>query len=31
VPFALVILFGDELRRVFVRRGNPFVLRWLTW
>jgi len=31
VPFALVILFGDEVRRVFVRRGNPFVLRWLTW
>ena len=31
VPFALVILFGDELRRVFVRRGNRFVLRWLSW
>ncbi len=31
VPFALAILFGDELRRVFVRRKNPFVLRWLTW
>jgi sodium/potassium-transporting ATPase subunit alpha len=31
VPFALAILLGDELRRVFVRRGNPFVLRWLTW
>jgi sodium/potassium-transporting ATPase subunit alpha len=31
VPFALVILFGDELRRVFVRRENRFVLRWLTW
>ncbi|MFT5742349.1 MAG: sodium/potassium-transporting ATPase subunit alpha [Paracoccaceae bacterium] len=31
VPFALFILLGDELRRVFVRRGNPFVLRWLTW
>jgi len=31
VPFALVILFGDELRRVFVRRGHPFVRRWLTW
>jgi len=36
VPFALfillilLILLGDELRRVFVRRGNPFVLRWLT-
>ena len=31
VPFALAILLGDELRRVFVRRDNPFVLRWLTW
>ena len=31
VPFALAILFGDELRRVFVRRGNRFVLKWLTW
>lgn len=31
VPFAMLILFGDELRRVFVRQGNPFVLRWLTW
>lgn len=31
VPFAMVILFGDELRRMFVRRGNPFVLKWLTW
>ena len=31
VPFALAILLGDEMRRVFVRRGNPFVLRWLTW
>lgn len=31
VPFALAILLGDELRRVFVRRENPFVLRWLTW
>ena len=31
VPFALLILIGDEIRRVFVRRENPFVLRWLTW
>jgi sodium/potassium-transporting ATPase subunit alpha len=31
IPFALLILVGDEIRRVFVRRGNPFVLRWLTW
>ena len=27
LPFALLILLGDELRRVFVRAGNPFVLR----
>jgi sodium/potassium-transporting ATPase subunit alpha len=31
VPFAVAILVGDEIRRVFVRRENPFVLRWLTW
>lgn len=31
IPFALAILAGDELRRVFVRRRNPFVLRWLSW
>ncbi len=31
VPFALLILFGDELRRVFVRRESAFVLKWLTW
>lgn len=31
VPFAILILLGDELRRVFVRRENRFVLRWLTW
>ena len=31
VPFALLILFGDEVRRVFVRRENHFVLKWLTW
>lgn len=31
VPFALTILIGDEIRRIYVRRGNPFVLRWLTW
>ncbi len=31
VPFALLILAGDEVRRVFVRRNNPFVRRWLTW
>ncbi|MBL6954645.1 MAG: HAD-IC family P-type ATPase [Alphaproteobacteria bacterium] len=31
LPFAVLILLGDELRRYFVRRENPFVLEWLTW
>jgi sodium/potassium-transporting ATPase subunit alpha len=31
LPFAVAILLGDELRRYFVRAGNPFVLKWLTW
>ena len=31
VPFALLILLGDELRRHFVRAENAFVLKWLTW
>ena len=31
VPFAIAILVGDEFRRVLVRRGNRFVLKWLTW
>ena len=31
VPFAILILIGDEIRRVFVRRGNKFILKWLTW
>ncbi len=31
VPFALAILIGDEIRRIFVRRENSFVLKWLTW
>lgn len=31
VPFALLILLGDEFRRVLVRRNNRFVRRWLTW
>lgn len=30
-PFALLILFGDELRRVLVRRNQQFVIKWLTW
>ena len=31
LPFAALILLGDELRRYFVRHENPFVLKWLTW
>jgi len=31
VPFALLILLGDEVRRFFVRRGNEFVKKYLTW
>lgn len=31
VPFALLILFGDELRKVFVRKNNSFVLKYLNW
>ena len=31
LPFALAILIGDEIRRIFVRRENAFVLRWLNW
>ena len=31
IPFALAIIIGDEIRRVYVRRENAFVLRWLSW
>lgn len=31
VPFAILIILGDEIRRYFVRRENSFVLKWLTW
>jgi len=31
LPFALLILIGDEIRRAFVRAENRFVLRWLNW
>jgi sodium/potassium-transporting ATPase subunit alpha len=31
LPFAALILLGDELRRYLVRSGNAFVLRRLTW
>ncbi len=31
IPFALLIFFGDELRKKFVRKNNKFVLNYLTW
>lgn len=31
LPFALLILLGDEFRRWSVRREHPFALRWLNW
>ena len=31
IPFAITIIIADEIRRVFVRRENQFVLKWLTW
>jgi sodium/potassium-transporting ATPase subunit alpha len=31
LPFALLIVAGDELRRYHVRRGPAFVRRRLTW
>ncbi|MBU1030028.1 MAG: HAD-IC family P-type ATPase [Nanoarchaeota archaeon] len=31
VPFALIILFGDELRKIFIRKENRFVLKYLVW
>ncbi|ODS39326.1 MAG: ATPase [Candidatus Altiarchaeales archaeon WOR_SM1_86-2] len=31
IPFALLILFWDEVRKIFVRRNNAFVERYLTW
>jgi sodium/potassium-transporting ATPase subunit alpha len=31
VPFAILIIIGDEIRRIFVRRENKFVLKWLNW
>jgi sodium/potassium-transporting ATPase subunit alpha len=31
IPFALLIVAGDEIRRLFVRRENRFVLKYLTW
>ena len=31
LPFAVLILLGDEYRRWFIRRGNRFVQKWLSW
>jgi sodium/potassium-transporting ATPase subunit alpha len=31
IPFAIFILVGDEIRRTFIRKNNPFVLKWLNW
>ncbi len=31
VPFAMVILSGDEFRKYLVRKDNAFVLRYLNW
>ena len=31
VPFALVILVGDELRCKLLRDNNAFVMKWLAW
>ncbi|MGY0614405.1 cation-translocating P-type ATPase [Vibrio sp. FJH11] len=31
VPFALLIILGDELRRMYIRKENAFVLKWLNW
>lgn len=31
LPFAILVLVADELRRYLLRRGQPFVERRLTW
>jgi sodium/potassium-transporting ATPase subunit alpha len=31
IPFAITIIIADEIRRIFVRHENSFVLKWLTW
>ncbi|MDF2153423.1 HAD-IC family P-type ATPase [Vibrio sp. CAU 1672] len=31
LPFALVIFFGDELRRMYIRKENTFAMKWLNW
>jgi sodium/potassium-transporting ATPase subunit alpha len=31
VPFALIIFFGDEVRKIYIRRKNKFFIKYLTW
>lgn len=31
IPFMLFIFFADEVRKIFIRRGNQFVKKYLTW
>lgn len=31
LPFAIVILLGDEFRRWLIRQDNHFVQRWFSW
>jgi sodium/potassium-transporting ATPase subunit alpha len=31
VPFALLIILGDELRRMYIRKERAFALKWLNW
>lgn len=31
IPFALLIFFGDEFRKLLLRRENAFVKKYLTW
>ncbi len=31
VPFALLILFGDEIRKILIRKDIKFVERYLSW
>ena len=31
VPFAVLILVADEIRRIYVRKDNEFILKYLTW
>ena len=31
LPFMLIIFFGDELRKVYVRKNNWFIMKYLNW